>query len=148
VTPAKTRKEFSLPSTKATTGLLDELTGAPASAAAPRPVQPAPAAPAAAPPAERPARQAAPEAPAADTERGGKPARVPIRVQVPEELADRVRAAVAHLAWQEENWSSLNAATAAALEQFVKAAEQEHNNGEPFPWTPGRQLPAGRRVGR
>lgn len=139
---AKPARQFSLPSTKPA-GLLEELTGtaAPApAAAAPRPV---PAVPGADPPAERHARQAATEAPAAGLP--GK--RVPIRVQVPEELADRVRAAVAHLAWREESWSSLNAATAAALEKFVEAAEDDHNGGEPFPWKPGRQLPAGRRVG-
>lgn len=143
----KPGRQFSLPSTKPA-GVLEELTSGPAAPAPPaaRTVQPAPAAPAGLP-AGRPARQAAPEAPEAPA--ADVPARrVPIRVQVPEELADRVRAAVTHLAWREESWSSLNAATAAALEQFVKAAEDAHNGGEPFPWTPGRQLPAGRRVGR
>jgi hypothetical protein len=33
------------------------------------------------------------------------------------------------------------------LEQFVTAAEAAHNDGEPFPWQPGRQLQPGRRVG-
>jgi hypothetical protein len=66
---------------------------------------------------------------------------------VPEDLADRVRAAVAALAYRADDWASLNAATAAALEQFVTAAEAEYNGGQPFPWQPGRQLQPGRRVG-
>jgi hypothetical protein len=144
VSPTKPGRQFTLPSTKPA-GVLEELTSGPA-ASAPPAARPDPAAPADLP-AGRPARRAAPEAPEAPA--ADVPARrVPIRVQVSEELADRVRAAVAHLAWQEESWSSLNAATAAALEKFVKAAEDAHNGGEPFPWTPGRQLPAGRRVGR
>lgn len=146
---ARQRGFSQLPSTQPAGGLLDELTGGAA-----------PAAPAAAPrrPVQAPLTAAVPDLPAARAaRRPAEPAeapaagipgkRVPIRVQVPEELADRVRAAVTHLAWRAESWSSLNAATTAALEQFVKAAEDEHNGGEPFPWTPGKQLPAGRRVG-
>jgi hypothetical protein len=93
----------------------------------------------------------APSRPGPPAQRAEGPAlagkRVPIRVQVPEELADRVRAAVAALAYQEDAWSSLNSATAAALEKLVAEAEAEHNDGQPFPWRPGRQLQPGRRVG-
>ena len=121
--------------------VLDELTGggpAPPAAAAPlvrtapepgsRPAPPAPASPAPASPAPRVARD-------------------PIRVQVPRDLADRVRGAIAALAYRVPEWASLNVATAAALEQLVSQAEREHNNGEPFPWQPGDHLMPGRRVG-
>jgi len=74
--------------------------------------------------------------------------RTPIRVLIPEALADRVRGAVAALQYREPGWSSLNAAAAAALENFVTEAEQAHNGGRPFPWRAGRQLQPGRRMGQ
>jgi hypothetical protein len=129
----KTRR-FKVGSTQPSASVLDELTGgtpAPSASAAPGPA-PAVSAP-------RPVRVDPPVAAPVQ--------RVPIRVQVAEGLADRVRAAVAALAYQVPEWSSLNAATAAALERFVADAEAEHNDGEPFPWQPGRQLQPGRRVG-
>ena len=116
--------------------VLDELTGggpAPPAAAAP-PVRTAPE------PGSRPASPA-PAAAAARVTRD------PIRVQVPKDLADRVRGAIAALAYRVPEWASLNVATAAALEQLVSQAEREHNNGEPFPWQPGNHLLPGRRVG-
>ncbi|MFD8533878.1 hypothetical protein ACFV0L_41365 [Streptosporangium canum] len=96
---------------------------------------PGPAAPSSTPP--PPEQAAAVEA----------PARVPIRVYVPAELADRVRGAVAALAYRTDDWASLNAATTAALERLVTEAEHQFNDGQPFPWTKGRQLQPGRRVG-
>jgi hypothetical protein len=129
-----TSRRFEIQSTQPGGSVLDELTGVqPAAAAVP--------ADAAAPPDSRPSRSPQPGAVTRS------PQRVPIRVQVPAELADRVRAAVAALAYQDSDWSSLNEATAAALEQFVAAAEAKHNGGEPFPWRPGRKLQPGRRVG-
>jgi hypothetical protein len=117
--------------------VLDELTGgadaAPAAAAAAAAASPSRRAPQSA---RVRAREPAPKVP-----------RVPIRIQVPEDLADRVRGAVAALAYRDDDWASLNTATAAALEQFVTAAEAEYNDGHPFPWQPGRQLQPGRRVG-
>jgi hypothetical protein len=114
--------------------VLDELTGgAPtAPAAAAPPVRAAP---------EPGSRTAPPESPAPRVSRD------PIRVQVPRDLADRVRGAIAALAYRVPEWASLNVATAAALEQLVSQAEREHNNGEPFPWQPGDHLLPGRRVG-
>lgn len=125
---AANRPRFAIQSTQPPGGsVLDELTGTP---------------PAAAPPTAAPAaNQAARRAPAG-------PRRTPIRVHIPEALADRVRGAVATLAYQVPEWASLNAATAAALEQFVTAAEREHNDGEPFPWRAGHHLQPGRRVGQ
>jgi len=121
---------FSIPSTlgPGSGSVLDELTGGPAPPAAP----PAAPEPRAAPPAS-PVR---------------RPTRTPIRVQVPLDLADRVRGAIAALQYRVPDWSSLNAATAAALEQLVSQAERDHNNGQPFPWNPGRKLQPGRRVGQ
>lgn len=124
--------------------LADELMGAPppAPAAAPAPQAAAAAVPAQPPPlAERRGRW-----PAGRASETGE--RVPIRVQVPAALADRVRGAVAALAYRVEDWTSLNAATAAALEQFVTEAEQAYNGGQPFPWQAGRPLSPGRRVGQ
>lgn len=151
MSPSKGR-QFTLSSTHQSSGLLDELTGV-----GPRPAAAEPAAqarpddtPAHAPaaPLSHPARPAAhpaevPTAPAATASKHAS-----IRVHVPQVLADRVRGAVAALAYQVEGWSSLNAATAAALEQFVAQAENAYNGGKPFPWTPGRQLQPGRRVGQ
>jgi hypothetical protein len=132
---AKSR-QFAIESTQPAGGsVLDELTGASTPAAA------AAAPPGAAPPDRRPSRAAQP---------GGVPrsgARASIRVQVPEVLADRFRGAVAALAYQDRNWSSLNAAVTAAMERFVEDAEAAYNNGDPFPWEPGGQLQPGRRVG-
>lgn len=125
-------RRFQVQSTQPGGSVLDELTGG----GQPRP-EPAPALPAAEAP-----RQPRAAAPAAAL------ARTPIRVQVPVDLADRVRGAVAALAYQVPAWSSLNAATTAALEQFVTDAETEYNGGERFPWDPGRQLQPGRRVGQ
>ena len=127
------KRAFSLPSTNPGGSILDELTGAPPAPPAARPEVPASA------PRAEPHPATAPEPAAAR--------RVPIRVQIPEPLADRVRGAVAALAYRADSWTSLNAATAAALEEFVSRAEAEHNNGLPFPWQPGRQLQPGRRVG-
>jgi hypothetical protein len=124
--------------------LADELMGAPppAPAATPTPQADVAAMPAQPPSlTERRSRQPAGRASEA-------PERVPIRVQVPAELADRVRGAVAALAYRVEDWTSLNAATAAALEQFVTEAEQAYNGGQPFPWQAGRPLSPGRRVGQ
>jgi hypothetical protein len=126
-------REFGIQSTHSGGSVLDELTGGHGAATA------APSA--AAEPDPRAARAAQP---------GGVPRgaeRASIRVQVPEVLADRVRGAVAALAYRDRNWSSLNAATAAALERAVEDAEAAYNNGEPFPWEPGGQLQPGRRVG-
>jgi hypothetical protein len=119
--------------------VLDELTGG----------ADAPSAAAAAPPAAAasPSRRAPQSARVRAREPAAVVPRVPIRVQVPEDLADRVRGAVAALAYRDDDWASLNTATAAALEQFVTSAEAEHNDGQPFPWQPGRQLQPGRRVG-
>jgi len=127
---AKPRR-FEVASTQAS--VLDELTaGVPATAA----MSPAPPAPAA----ERHER-------APQVEPPPKKTRVPIRVQVPEDIADRFRAGVAALAYRVPAWQSLNEAVADAMEQYVAAAEAEHNGGERFPWEPGRQLQSGRRVG-
>lgn len=132
---AKSR-QFAIESTQPAAGsVLDELTGASASAAA------AAAPSAAAPPDRRPSRVMQP---------GGVPRsseRASIRVQVPVVLADRCRGAVAALAYRDRNWASLNAAVAAAMERFVEDAEAAYNNGDPFPWEPGGQLQPGRRVG-
>lgn len=132
------KRSFSLPSTNPGGSILDELTGAPPAPPAATPPTTTPEVPASTPRAE-PHPAAAPEPTA------GR--RVPIRVQIPEPLADRVRGAVAALAYRADSWTSLNAATAAALEAFVSQAEAEHNGGQPFPWRPGRQLQPGRRVG-
>jgi hypothetical protein len=75
------------------------------------------------------------------------PPRAPIRVQVPQDLADRVRGAIATLQYRVPEWTSLNAATTAALEALVTQAERDYNGGEPFPWAQGRKLQPGRRVG-
>ena len=126
---AKTPR-FSIPSTLASGSgsVLDELTGSPAPSAAPS-----------AGPDPRVTQPASPEP---------RSTRTPIRVQVPQDLADRVRGAIATLQYRVPEWSSLNVATAAALEQLVSQAEREHNNGEPFPWQRGRKLQPGRRVGQ
>lgn len=121
--------------------ILDEITGgAPAPPSArPRavPATPAPTA------ASRPVRTPTPAAEPAPSS-----ARAPIRVQIPWELADRVRGAIASLQYRIPEWNSLNTATAAALEQLVTQAEDDHNDGQPFPWQPGHKLQPGRRVGQ
>jgi len=120
--------KFTIPSTLSSGSVLDELTGGQQ--------------PAAPPPDPRPRAAPAPTAPPP------RPQRVPIRVQVPQDLADRVRGAIATLQYRVPEWASLNVATAAALEQLVTQAEREHNDGEPFPWQSGHKLQPGRRVGR
>lgn len=132
------KRTFNLPSTNPGGSILDELTGAPP---APPAAPPSPAGP------EVPASVPRAEPPPAVTPKPAAARRVPIRVQIPEQLADRVRGAVAALAYRADDWTSLNTATAAALEAFVSQAEAEHNGGRPFPWQPGRQLQPGRRVG-
>ena len=117
--------------------MLDELTGA----------APAPPDPASGSTPARPARRTRPAPAPEPAPVTAAPQRTPIRVQIPDDLADRVRGAVAALAYRDPAWSSLNAATTAALGRFVAAAEKAYNDGEPFPWTPGRQLQPGRRVG-
>lgn len=126
---------FQVHSTTGGGSLADELMGAGPAPARPEPAQPAPPAP----PRTRGPAAAPPAAPAR---------RTPIRVHIPADLADRVRGAVAALAYKAEGWSSLNAATTAALEAFVAAAERRYNNGDPFPWTPGSQLQPGRKLGQ
>jgi hypothetical protein len=135
---AKAPRKFDLGSTQPPSSVLDELTGG---------ADAAPPAGAAAAAAASPSRRAQQSARVRAREPAVKVPRAPIRIQVPEDLADRVRGAVAALAYRDDDWVSLNAATAAALEQFVTAAEAEYNDGQPFPWQPGRQLQAGRRVG-
>ena len=129
-------RRFDLQSTQSAGGsVIDELlTGAPPAPAAVPSAAPVPSASAA-------PRRAQPGAGANTAQR------VSIRVQVPAVLADRVRAAVAALAYQDPEWSSLNAATATTLERFVEDAEAAHHDGRPFPRQPGRQLQPGRRVG-
>ena len=127
-------RQFAIESTQPAGGsVLDELTGASAAAAA--------APPAAAPPERRPSLAAQPRGVPGSAERSS------IRVQVPVVLADRFRGAVAALAYRDRDWSSLNAAVAAAMERFVADTEAAYNNGDPFPWEPGGQLQPGRRVG-
>lgn len=150
MTPRKNpTRSFTIPSTVAAPpSVFDELTGA----------SPQPAAPAE-PPAEpdsppvitsAPAQLLRATTPARQPARSSQPAqdaRVPIRVQVPQALADRVRGAIAHLQYREPGWESLNMATEAALEAFVAQAEQDHNDGQPFPWNSGQKLRPGRRIG-
>lgn len=150
MSPSKGR-QFALASTHQPTGLLDELTGGPGPAAAEPAAQARPddtTARAPAAPRPRPARPGVGPAETPATPADTPAQRAPLRAQVPKALADRVRGAVAALSYKEPGWSSLNAATTAALEQFVTQAENAYNNGKPFPWTPGGQLQPGRRVGQ
>ena len=127
---SKTPK-FQVHSTTTGSGsIAEELMGAGPATARPEPAQPAPGG---APPQPRV------PAPAASQ-------RTPIRVHIPGGLADRVRGAVAALGYKADGWSSLNAATAAALEEHVTAAERRYNDGQPFPWVRGSQLQPGRKL--
>ncbi len=68
-----------------------------------------------------------------------------LTVYVPQELADRARAAVAHLAGA-PLFLTLAEVGERALRREVEDLERVHNNGRPFPAPPPKKRP-GRPVG-
>jgi hypothetical protein len=64
-----------------------------------------------------------------------------LRQAVPADLMNRLRGAVAACKYRDrDRLFSLNVAMEVAIREFVERAEDQYNNGEPFPWNDDDRL--------